>query len=104
MLTQWGVLNTTMILNTSQRTPDETQKEKTYLPIAANWSGKRINPPVMYVQNGKNHPEAESCPGIALTLKANQRIGIISLYAFFFCPVSPRSRQDTKRDMRKQSI
>lgn len=36
MLTQWGVLNTTMILNTSQRTPGETQKEKTYLPIAAN--------------------------------------------------------------------
>lgn len=64
-------------------TPDETN-QKPHLAIAASWTGKRTSPPVMYVQNGKNHPEAESCPEIALTLKANQRIGIISLYAFFF--------------------
>lgn len=88
---------------TIRTTPDKTN-QKPNLAIAANWPGKRISLPVMYVQNGKNHPEAELCPGIALTLKANQRIGIISLYAFFFYPISPRSRQDTKRDMRKQSI
>lgn len=84
-------------------TPDETN-QKQNPAIAANWPGKRISLPVMHVQSGKNHPEAESCHGIAPTFKANQRIGIISLYAFFFCPISPRSQQNTKRDMRKQSI
>lgn len=70
-------------------TPDETN-QKPYLAIAASWTGKRTSLPVISVQNGKNHPEAESFPGTSLTSKANQRIGIISLYAFFFCPIFPR--------------
>lgn len=70
-------------------TPDETN-QKPNLAIAARWTGKRTSLPVISVQSGKDHPEAELCPGIALTSKANQRIGIISLYAFFFCPIFPR--------------
>lgn len=47
-------------------TPDETN-QKPHLAIAASWTGKRTSLPVISVQSGKDHPEAELCPGIAPT-------------------------------------
>ena len=42
-------------------TPDESN-QKPYLAIAASWTGKRTSLPVISVQSGKDHPEAEFAP------------------------------------------
>lgn len=49
--------------NTGQQrtTPDETN-QKPHLAIAASWTGKRTSLPVISVQSGKDHPEAEFAP------------------------------------------